>query len=101
MRRRSAPTTVVPIEQTCENKLMTRYWALWLAATFATFGVPEAIALATRHSENTLSWWIWTHAQVIRNQPIRDWSASHILFAGVFATLAVWLLGHLIFGIWR
>lgn len=80
---------------------MARYWALWLATMFATFGVPETVALATGHPEKTLSWWIWTHVQVIQHQPIRDWSASHFLFAGVFVTLAAWLIGHLVFGIWR
>lgn len=79
---------------------MTRYWAIWLAAMLATFAVPEFTALYRRRPQDTLSWWFWTRFQVVAHQPVREWSASHVLFAGVFLTLAVWLVAHLLLRMW-
>lgn len=80
---------------------MERYWLCWLLGTFATFITPESIVLATGHPERTLSWWVWKHAQVVVHQPVSQWSAAHVLFAGVFLVLVVWLSAHLILGWWR
>jgi len=80
---------------------VNRYWLIWLCALFVTFIVPETVALATGNPGNTLSWWVWRHVHVVFHQPMRDWSASHFLFAGIFTVFAVWLVGHLVWGIWR
>lgn len=79
---------------------MPKYWTIWLTVMFTTFLVPEAVALIRRRSQDTLSWWVWDHFQVVAHQPIRQWSASHVLFAGAFTTLTLWLLGHFLLRIW-
>jgi len=79
---------------------VNRYWIVWLCGAFVTFIVPEAVAIARNRTQDTLSGWTWRHCQVIVHQPISQWSATHFLFAGIFLVLAVWLVGHLILGIW-
>lgn len=79
---------------------MTRYWTMWLLIGLVTFAVPEFVALARRKPQNTLSWWVWDHFQVVRHQPISQWSASHVLFAGTFVVIAAWLTAHLVLRIW-
>ena len=80
---------------------MARYWPWWLVISFGTFIVPETVALATGNPGSTLSWWVWRHTQVVFHQPVSQWSATHFLFAGIFIVLAVWLVGHLVWGVWR
>lgn len=81
---------------------MTRYWLVWFLVTFpAGFLIPETIALATGHPENTLSAAIWRLEDLTPGQPIGHWSAFHLLFVGVLAVLFVWLLGHFALGWWR
>ena len=80
---------------------MTRYWQLWVAATFTTFIIPEAWALARGRSQDTLSETTWRWEKLIIHQPIGEWSATHILFAGVLTVTAIWLVAHLTLGIWR
>lgn len=57
---------------------MAWYWALWL---IVGFGVPEGIALATRHYENTLSETVWRWAAVTPGQPLWKWTALHLFIA--------------------
>lgn len=79
---------------------MNRYWAVWLSVLFVTFAIPETIALVRNRTSDTLSGWTWRHCQVIVHQPIAQWSVTHFLFAGIFIVLAIWLVGHLAWGIW-
>jgi hypothetical protein len=79
---------------------MNRYWLIWLCTLFATFAVPETIAIVRNRTQDTLSGWTWRHCQVIVHQPIDQWSATHFLFAGIVMVLAVWGVGHLVLGIW-
>lgn len=78
--------------------LMTIYWlVVWFALGF---GVPETIALATGHPENTLSEQVW-HIEGLGNRvPFWEpwhWTPAHwAIFIGM-----VWLSGHFDFHIWR
>jgi len=71
--------------------LMSLYWALWLVAGF---GVPEAIALLSGHSENTLSDNVW---HVVGLEPGHPWTFLHFLIAA----LMVWLTFHFVLGWFR
>lgn len=79
------------------------YWLTWFVVAFPlAFLVPELVALATGHPENSLSAQIWRlegflpgHAGVFWH-----WTALHILIGGVLAVLLVWLIGHFTLGIW-
>lgn len=81
---------------------MTRYWLVWFLVAFPLgFLIPETIALATNHPENTLSAAIWRLEDLAPGQPIGHWSAFHLLFIGTLGLLFVWLLGHFAAGWWR
>jgi len=81
---------------------VTRYWLVWFVVTFPVgFLVPEIVALVRGRSQDTLSGAIWRLEEFRAGQPITGWSASHLLFTGVFTLLALWLIGHFGFGIWR
>jgi len=81
--------------------LMTVYWLIiWFGLGF---GIPEGIALATGHPENTLSDQVW-HIEGLGNgessslfaNPI-SWNLGHwVIFCGM-----VWLFGHFIDHIWH
>ncbi len=75
------------------------YWPWYLAVAFAAFIGPEIYALATDW-HNTLSAWIWNALRVQPGQPITAWTAAHLLVGGMLLVLFVWLLGHLLWGIW-
>jgi len=63
------------------------YWAAWLVIGF---GIPEAIALFSRHPENTLSDQVWhlegTGATFMR----------YFVFVGL-----LWLLIHMVWGVFK
>lgn len=80
---------------------MRNYWTIYLPIAFAFFAVPELVALFTGRPENTLSEYVWRTFDVIRHQPISQWSFQHFAFAGIFTLTAGWLIGHFAFGIWR
>ncbi len=80
---------------------MTRYWLWWFLTAFGTFIVPETIALVRNRTQDTLSGAIWKLEEFKAGQPITGWSASHLLFTGVFTLMALWLIGHFGFGWWR
>jgi hypothetical protein len=73
----------------------------WLVAWFGLgFGIPEGIALATGHPENTLSDQVW-HIEGLQTQPAFinpvHWTLGHwVIFCGM-----VWLFGHFIDHIWH
>lgn len=74
---------------------MVWYWVAWL---ILGFGVPEAVALATGHPQNTLSDTVWRLCSVKPHQdnPLA-WNAAHILMS----MFLVWVLLHFVFRIWR
>ena len=80
---------------------MRHYWSYYLLVAFLLFIIPETIALATRRPENTLSEYIWRFEKLSLDQPVTQWSATHLLFAGAFTLTALWLIGHFGWGIWR
>lgn len=47
------------------------YWAIWASVAFATFIIPEVIALVTTHGAGTLSVTIWDHEVGHRPPPDR------------------------------
>lgn len=63
------------------------YWILWLVIGF---GVPEAIALITGHSENTLSDQVWR---------LEGYGATFFRFFA--ASFFLWLLLHMVFRLFR
>lgn len=71
---------------------MSFYWfVIWFACGF---GIPEGIALATGHAENTLSDNVW---HLVGLEPGHPWTFVHFLVAA----LMVWLLFHFVFGWFR
>lgn len=77
------------------------YWLIWFMASFALFIVPESIALATHHVENTLSAQVWRLEGLQNGQPIWQWTALHVLVGGALAVVLLWLVGHFVLGFWR
>ncbi len=73
---------------------MSWYWAAWL---IVAFGVPEALALITKHYEWTLSDTIWRWCDVLPGQTIWQWKAVHFFLLG-FMT---WLWLHLVLALFR
>lgn len=76
------------------DKVMPWYWPVWL---FILFGVPEAVAMITRHYQNTLSEWTWRVFDVMPGQTIWQYRFAHILLI-MFVT---WLWFHLCFALFR
>lgn len=70
------------------------YWALWIAIGF---GVPESIALASKHYQNTLSDTVWKWCEVTPGSTVGHWTALHVFLA----LFLLWLTGHMVFAIWR
>lgn len=78
-----------------------KYWLLWFIVTFPVgFLIPELFAVCTDW-RNTLSASIWDLEGMVPGQPLDKWGSAHILIGGVLLVLLVWLIGHLVFGIWR
>lgn len=73
---------------------MAWYWAAWL---LLGFGVPEGIALFTKHDKNTLSDTVW-HWFDITPGPTPLYTRLGFF---VVIVVTVWLCGHLAFGLWR
>jgi hypothetical protein len=80
---------------------LTRYWQAWVILTFATFIVPEVAALVRGRSQDTLSETTWRWEKLIVHQPISQWSATHLLFAGILLVVGIWTIVHLTLGWWR
>jgi hypothetical protein len=78
------------------------YWLCWFIAFLpVSFLVPELYVLAIGQPENTLSANVWRLEQWLPGQNLWQWTALHVLIGGCLAVLLVWLLGHLVFGLWR
>lgn len=83
---------------------MKRYWLIWFIVTFPLgFLIPEIVALARNRVQDTLSGAIWQLENIVpgREQWPWQWTAAHLLFTSCFITLAIWLIGHFGWGIWR
>lgn len=68
-----------------------------LIATALALLIPEGIALGLRRAQDTLSYWVWGVLDVVRNQPLRDWTAKHFLALGGYLIL----LGRVLFYLWN
>jgi hypothetical protein len=78
------------------------YWGAWFLLSFVTFIVPETIALVSGKTENTLSRTFWALEQFEPGQDyFAKWTALHFLVGGMLAVVLAWLIGHLVFGLWR
>lgn len=80
---------------------MKVYWGVWALVTFVSFIVPETIALFT-NVKNTLSWQVWNleSTRPGGGTQVGHWTAAHFLVGGVLIVLLLWLIGHLVFGLW-
>ncbi|HEY2090241.1 MAG TPA: hypothetical protein VGH54_29990 [Mycobacterium sp.] len=77
------------------------FWCAWFGISFTSFLAVETWALVIGQPENTLSWQLWRLMNVTPNQPVWQWSATHILVGGLLALTLGWLILHLDLGIWR
>lgn len=73
---------------------MRWYWLCWL---ILGFGIPEAVALARKQYQDTLSETVWHWCDVTPGSTLAHWTFLHIFLAA----LMIWLSVHLIFAIWR
>jgi hypothetical protein len=76
-----------------------RYWLIWFVVSFLAFAIPEGIALFTDW-RNTLSASIWDLEGLVPGQPLDKWGTAHVLIGGMLALILIWLIGHLVLGIW-
>lgn len=67
------------------------YWVVW----FLAFLGPELYALFT-HPANTLSWQVW-HVE----GPLNEWNFAHYAVSVLVVGLAVFLVGHFVWGLFR
>jgi hypothetical protein len=78
------------------------YWLCWFIFFVpVSFLIPELFELGTGHPENTLSANVWRLEKWMPGQDLGHWTALHVLVGGCLAVLLIWLLGHLVFGLWR
>lgn len=82
-------------------KAMSVYWIVWASTMFVSFAIPEFWALATHHPENTLSENFWRMEQFLPGQDFMHWTAIHYLIGVTLTVWLLWLIGHLVYGIWR
>ena len=70
------------------------YWPLWLGVTVGTFLLRELWALISKHSQDTLSDWVWNQLHIVTRESITQWSAADlmlfIVYIGVFACWLPW-----------
>lgn len=102
----------------------TAYRGYALAAGTALIVIPEITVLVLHRPQDTFSDWAWHVLDVTRHQNLDQWSASHFLallayvaivarvllylwfhqsywWASSATIVAIWLLRHLFWGIWR
>lgn len=78
-----------------------KYWLIWFIVTFPLgFLIPELVAVFTPNSHGTLSESIWTLEGLVPGQPLDKWGTAHVLIGGMLALVLIWLVGHLVLGIW-
>ena len=95
-------TSTRALAETTSWNAWSWYWLCWLIVTVPVgFLIPEVYALASGHSENTLSAQVWRLEQFVPDQHIWQWSAAHILIGGCLAVILLWMMIHFVFGIWR
>lgn len=71
------------------------YWLWWLAFTVGSFLWYEIYSLLTKHSQNTLSNWIWYHLQIRTGESFTQWSAADVLtFLAYVSIFVFWLPWH-------
>ena len=74
------------------------YWPIWLGITVGTFLLREIWALASGHSEDTLSDWVWRNLHIVSHQTIGQWSAADLLLFCVYVSVfMIWLPFHFFF----
>jgi hypothetical protein len=75
------------------------YWLIW---GFLGFGLPEAYGLIY-NVKDTLSDQVWGLEHINFGHPFdfADWTWLHYLIGCMLLIGFTWLLGHLVWGIWR
>lgn len=75
------------------------YWIAWF---FLGFGGPEAYGLIY-NVQDTLSWQFWGLEHIDFQHPFdfAEWTWVHFLIGGMLVAGLLWLLGHLVLGIWH
>jgi hypothetical protein len=64
------------------------------------FAIPESYALITRNGQS-LSQKVWDLEDLSQGQSFFAWDFAHYAVGSGLAILLTWLLGHLLFGLWR
>lgn len=77
-----------------------KYWLLWASVSFVSFIVPELWAIFTVGASGTLSGSIWKLEGLVPGQPLDKWGTAHVLIGGTLTLVLIWLIGHLVIGIW-
>ncbi|MGH3504009.1 MAG: hypothetical protein ACRDQA_24400 [Nocardioidaceae bacterium] len=74
------------------------YWTIWGLVTIPSFLAYEIYTLTT-NVYNTLSWTLWHLEDFTPGQGVTHWTAAHFLIGGLLLLLLVWLMCHLVFGL--
>jgi len=82
-------------------RLIDKFWLGWFILSIGSFLAMEIYQLIIGHPERTLSAAVWRLERFRTGQPIGEWSAGHLLFFGSFSLIAVWLIFHFGFGLFR
>jgi hypothetical protein len=77
------------------------YWLAWFLTSITAFLIPELWALMSGHTERTLSANVWALEHLMPGESLWRWTAIHVLVGGSLILVLGWLIGHLVFGIWR
>jgi hypothetical protein len=74
----------------------------WIAWAIGGFGLPETYGLIY-NAKDTLSRQFWGVEHLDFGDPLdfADWTWLHYLIGIVLLAGFIWLIGHLVFGIWR
>lgn len=86
-----------PIDYTPYNGYSI-YWLSLVGGFILLFLPPELYAIATGHSENTLSAQFWRLGDVVAHQPIGQWAPEHWAMSIVVTLLFGWLILHFSLG---
>jgi hypothetical protein len=73
------------------------YWPLWLGLLTGTFLIREIWALASGHSQDTLSDWVWRVLKITRHEHVTSWNSTDYLVCGCWIVLMSWLTWHFFF----
>lgn len=75
-------------------------WLIWLGLVFGSFGVLEGVALSIT-ANDTLSDTTWKWFDVVSGQGIEHWTLPHLIAVAVLLLIAIILVCHLGFGLFR